>query len=309
LIYEIATLSSFLFLILIFIINTYQVSFIKEVTRSEVEYLKFSKKLNALKITLLVFIVLLLVSKLILLLFGPDTLLKESAFSSAEILIFVVNFFYAILWLLISLFLIESKEVKHEFILVYLKKISNAITLLFFLDFVIEGIVYLTTITDYLTFSVYSAENSLAESLQDTLLPIIVIIILTILLVALFISFLIKRKIRILRYLEFNTLFLYFAIGYLVFFCTGSIIGWNESLVYLLKLFSFKYGYTGFIFLIILAVTMIMNSSVVLLFNMKQFFSSEQQLRNKIINLVKVGFIATCILSCMAIWPHVYLWF
>ena len=308
-IYELATLLSFLFLILIFILNTYLVSFVKEVTNAKTEYVKFVKKLNALKISILIFILLLLLSKLILLIFGPDTLLKESAFSSAEILIFVVNFFYAILWLLISLFLLESKEIKQEFILVYLKKISYSITLLFFLDFFIEGIVYLTTITEYMTLSVYSAENSLAEPLQDTLLPIIVIITLTLILAGSFISFLIKRKIRILRYLEFNTLFLLFAIGYLVFFCTGSIIGWDESLVYLLKLFSFNYGYTGFIFLIILSVTMITNSSVVLLFNMKQFFISEQQIRNKIINLVKVGFVATCILSSMAIWPHVYLWF
>jgi len=309
LIYEIATLLSFLFLILIFIVNTFQISFIKELKKGEEEYAKFSKKLNAIKFTILIFIVLLLFSKFILLLFGPDTLLKEFSFSRAEILIFVVNFFYAILWLMICLFLFESREVKQEFILDYLKKISYFIATLFFLDFFIEGIVYLTTITDYLSLSVHATENSIAEPLNESFLPIIIIIALTVVLSAFFISFLIKRKIKILKYLEFTTLFLLLAAGYLVFFCSGSIIGWNESLVYLLTLFSFNFGYTGFIFLIILAVTLLTNSSVVLLFNMKEFFISEQQLKNKIINLVKVGFVATCILSCMAIWPHIYLWF
>ena len=307
-IYEFATLFSFLFLILIFIVNTYQVSFINEAKSNEEEYLNFVKKLNALKNTILVFILLLLVSKLVLLLFGPDTLLKETSFSSAEILIFVVNFFYAILWLMISLFLLQSKEVKQDFLLEYLKKISLSITILFFLDFLIEGIVYLTTITDYMSLSVSSIENAVAEPIQDSTLLILVIVVLTAILSTFFITFLIKRNIRILRYLELSTLFLLIAIGYLVFFCTGSIIGWNESLVYLLKLFSFNFGYTGFIFLIVLAVTLITNSSVVLLFNIKGFFNSEQQLRNKIINLVKVGFVSTCILSCMAIWPHIYLW-
>ena len=308
-IYEIATLLSFLFLILIFIVNTFQISFIKEIKKDEKEYVNFSKKLNVIKYIILIFIILLLISKFILLLFGPDTLLKEFSFSRAEILIFVVNFFYAILWLMICLFLFESKEVKQEYILDYHRKISYSITTLFFLDFFIEGIVYLTTITDYLSLSVYATENLTAEPLYETFLPIVVIIILTIVLNTFFISFLIKRKIKILKYLEFTILFLLLAVGYIVYFCTGSIIGWNESLVYLLKLFSFNYGYTGFIFLIILAVSLLTNSSVVLLFNMKEFFISDQQLKNKIINLVKVGFVATCILSCMAIWPHIYLWF
>ena len=209
---------------------------------------------------------------------------------------------------MISLFLIQTKEVKLEFVYDYLKKISYSITILFFLDFLIEGIVYLTTISDYMSLSVSAIDNGLAEPVQNSLVLIIVIFALTALLSSFFISFLIKRNIRILRYLELSTLFLLIAIGYLIFFCTGSIIGWNESLVYLLKLFSFNFGYTGFIFLIVLAVTLITNSSVVLLFNIKGFFNSEQQLRNKIINLVKVGFVSTCILSCMAIWPHIYLW-
>jgi len=275
LIYEIATLLSFLFLILIFIVNTFQISFIKEIKKGEKDHVKFIKKLNALKFIILIFIVLLLFSKLILLLFGPDTLLNEYSYSRAEILIFVVNIFYAILWLMICLFLFESREVKQEYILVYLKKISYSITTLFFLDFFIEGIVYLTTITDYMSLSVHATDNSIAEPLQESILPIVVIIILTILLSIFFISFLIKRKIQILKYLEFTTLFLLLAVGYLVYFCTGSIIGWNESMVYLLTLFSFNFGYTGFIFLIILAVTLLTNSSVVLLFNMKDFFSSE----------------------------------
>jgi hypothetical protein len=309
LIYELATLSSFLFLILIFIINTYQISLIKELKLSEETVSNSLKKINILKNTLSIFIILLLLSKVILLLFGPDTLLKELSFSSSEILVLVVNFFYAILWVMILLFLYQFQEIKQEFTLDYLKKTSYSIALVFFLDFLLEGIVYLTNISEYMSMSVVTIEKRMTEPYPDSLFLLILIVLLTILLSGFFISFLIKRKIRILRYLELCTLLLLIAIGYLVFFGTGAIIGWNESYVYLLKLFSFTYGYTGFIFLIVLAVTLITNSSVVLLFNMKEFFNHEQQLKNRIINLIKVGFVATCILSCMALWPHIYLWF
>ena len=307
-IYELATLSSFLFLILTFIFNTYQFSYIKEIKSNDEKFSSYGKKLNAIKVSILIFIVLLLISKLIVLLFGPDTLLNEQSFSSTEILVFVVIFFYSVLWLMILLFLYQSKEVKNESLLEYLKKISYSITLVFILDFMIEGIVYLTTISDYMTFAVSTSNINISEPIQNSLVLIVIIVILIMLLSGLFLSFLIKRNIRILRYLELVTLLLLFAIGYLVFFNTSNIIGWNESLVYLLKLFSFKYGFTGFIFLIVLAVTMITNSSVVLLFNMKEFFVNEQQLKNKIINMIKVGYVATSILSFMSIWPHVYLW-
>ena len=243
------------------------------------------------------------------LLFGPDTLLNEFSFSSSEILILVVNFFYAVLWFMIVLFLYQSQEIKQEFILDYLKKISYSITLVFFLDFLLEGIVYLTTISEYMSLSVFTIVKKMTDPYPDLLYLIVLIVILTALLSGLFISFLVKRNIKILRYLELATLLLLFAIGYLVFFGTSAIVGWNESLIYLLKLFSFDYGYTGFIFIIVLAVTLITNSSVVLLFNLKEFFNSEQQLKNRLINMVKVGFVATCILSCMAVWPHIYLWF
>ena len=308
-IYELATISSFLFLILTFIVNTYQISLIKEIKLKEEDLTKSFKKLNIIKNTLSVFIIILLLSKMIVLIFGPDTLLKEYTFSSSELLVLVVNFFYAILWFMIILFLYQSQEIKQEFILDYFKKISYSITLVFFLDFLLEGIVYLTTISEYMSLSVVTIKEKMIEPYTEFLYLIILIALLTVVLSGFFISFLIKRNIRILRYLELSTMLLLFAIGYLVFFSTGSIVGWNESLVYLLKLFSFEYGYTGFIFLIVLAVTLITNSSVVLLFNMKEFFNHEQQLKNRIVNMIKVGFVATCILSCMALWPHIYLWF
>lgn len=308
-IYELATLASFLFLILTFILNTYQLSFLNEIKNNNEKYSNYNKKLNALKVFTSILILSLFISKLIVLLFGPDTLIKEESFSNAEILIFVVNFFYAVLWIMILLFLYQSKEIKQDFLINYLQKISYFITLVFILDFVIEGIVYLTTINDYLSFSVSALKKLPSEPVSDTYVVVTIIIILTIMLTILFILFLIKRNIKLLRYLELTTLVILFTTGYLVFFKTSSIIGWNESLVYLLKLFSYRYGFTGFIFLITLAVTMITNSSVVLLFNIKEFFNNEQQLKNKIINLVKVGYVATSILSCMAVWPHIYLWF
>lgn len=252
---------------------------------------------------------LLLISKIVLLLFGPDTLLKENTFSKAEILIFVVNFFYAILWLMVVLFLFESKEVKQELLLDYLKKTGYAIILLFFMDFLIEGIVYLTTITDYMTFSVSSIILEPAEPIKNAYLFIGGILVLTLILVILFISFLVKRNIRILRYLELLTLSIVLVNSYLVVFYTKAVVGWNESFVFLLKLFSYKYGFTGFIFLIVLAVILVTNSSIILLFNLKNYFINEQNIRHKIINLTKVGFVATCILSCMVIWPYVYLQF
>ncbi|MCK4799143.1 MAG: hypothetical protein KAT05_17355 [Spirochaetes bacterium] len=308
-IYELATLSSFIFLILTFIINTYQISLIKEIKINEEGLSQYIKKINIIKTTITIFIIFLLISKLMVLLFGPDTLLNEFSFSSSEILILVVNFFYAVLWFMIVLFLYQSQEIKQEFILDYLKKISYSITLVFFLDFLLEGIVYLTTISEYMSLSVFTIVKKMTDPYPDLLYLIVLIVILTALLSGLFISFLVKRNIKILRYLELATLLLLFAIGYLVFFGTSAIVGWNESLIYLLKLFSFDYGYTGFIFIIVLAVTLITNSSVVLLFNLKEFFNSEQQLKNRLINMVKVGFVATCILSCMAVWPHIYLWF
>ena len=308
-IYELATLSSFIFLILTFIINTYQISLIKEIKINEEGLSQYIKKINIIKTTITIFIIFLLISKLMVLLFGPDTLLNEFSFSSSEILILVVNFFYAVLWFMIVLFLYQSQEIKQEFILDYLKKISYSITLVFFLDFLLEGIVYLTTISEYMSLSVFTIVKKMTDPYPDLLYLIVLIVILTALLSGLFISFLVKRNIKILKYLELATLLLLFAIGYLVFFGTSAIVGWNESLIYLLKLFSFDYGYTGFIFIIVLAVTLITNSSVVLLFNLKEFFNSEQQLKNRLINMVKVGFVATCILSCMAVWPHIYLWF
>lgn len=308
-IYELATLSSFIFLILTFIINTYQISLIKEIKINEEGLSQYIKKINIIKTTITIFIIFLLISKLMVLLFGPDTLLNEFSFSSSEILILVVNFFYAVLWFMIVLFLYQSQEIKQEFILDYLKKISYSITLVFFLDFLLEGIVYLTTISEYMSLSVFTIVKKMTDPYPDLLYLIVLIVILTALLSGLFISFLVKRNIKILRYLELATLLLLFAIGYLVFFGTSAIVGWNESLIYLLKLFSFDYGYTGFIFIIVLAVTLITNSSVVLLFNLKEFFNSEQQLKNRLINMVKVGFVATCILSCMAVWPHIYLLF
>jgi hypothetical protein len=309
LIYELATLTSFLFLILTFIINTYQISLIKEIKNDKEEVSNYIKKINIIRITIIIFIVFLLISKLIVLILGPDTLLNEQSFSSVEILVLVVNFFYANLWLMIYLFLLHSKDVKQDSILGYLKKVSYCISILFFLDFLFEGAVYLMTISDYMSLSVILIEKNLVKSVQNSLLLIVFIIVLTALLSGFFISFLVKRKIKILRFLELSTLLLLLAIAYLVLFDISSIVGWNQSLIYLLKLFSLKYGFAGFIFLIVLAVTLITNSSVVLLFNMKEFFINEQQIKNKIINMVKVGYVATCLLSFMVLWPYVYLWF
>lgn len=306
-IYEFATLLSFLFLILTFIVNTYQISLVKEIKNSEQEFSAYKKKINALSKTISTFIILLLISKLFILLFGPDTILNANSFSNAEILVLFINFFYAVLWLMIIIFQFQSHEIKDEFILDYVQKISYAVALVFFLDFILAGIVYLTTISDYMSLSVVADKQELVQSLPDMSYIILIILFLTIALTIFFISFLIKRHIKILRYLELVTLLLLISIGYLVFFGTGPIIGWHESLKYLLILFSYKYGYTGYIFFIILAVTLITNSSVILLFNLKRMFNNEQQIKNKIINMVKVGFVASCILSCMALWPHIYL--
>lgn len=310
-IYEIATISSFFILSVILMSSTLLYSFCKKNKKQLVKTDKSSavqKKIRLLINLNIIFISLLLLSKLIIFLFAPDTILTFDPIVFGEVNFLMITFFYAIFWIMILLSLLMSEEIKAEYFVNYLQKLSMVIVVLFFLDFCLSGLVYIINITQYFNLAISIPKIDIISSVLSIEILLILILILMILMVVFFVIFILKRKISLLRFYELCVLILLISVGYLLITNTSHLVGWNESVYFQLKLFSIDYGFIGLLFFSLLAVTLITNSFVILLFNLKDIFKNSVLLRNRIVNHMKIGFIATIALCALVLMPHFILW-
>jgi hypothetical protein len=312
LIYQIAIISSFIILIILFLLSTFLYSLCKKNIKENLKQEKVpipQKKLGIIKNLVLIFISLLILIKLTIFLFSSNTILTFDPISPGEIDFLIITFFYAVFWVIILFSILITKEMKDEYLIIFFKKISTAIIVLFFLDFCLAGIVYILNIKYYLDFAISNSTIKILSADPNTSILLSIILLLLIILAGLFSTFILKRKIRILRYYELTILLLLSIVGYLVMTGTSNLIGWNESAIFRLKLFSFDYGYVGLVFLFLLAVTLITNSFVILLFNSRKIFINSQMIKNRIVNNMKIGFISTLALCGLAVMPFILIWF
>ncbi len=308
-IYEIATISAFIVLVLIFLSSIFLYSFcLKKEKKLNKETPVSTKKIRISLYFLVFFISLLILVKLTIFLFAADTILSFDQIAPGEINQIITHFFYTVFWIIILFSISLKKDVVDDYQIVFIRRITLACILLFFLDFLLSGTVYVMNVLHYFNIQISVLDFSIIPAPTDTTILLLIISVLLLILIGLFIAFILKRRIRILSYYELTYLLLLSGIGYFLIIDSSNLIGWNESVVYRLKLFSFEYGYVGFIFLIVLALSLVSNSLIVLLFSLKDIFVDSQMPKRKIISYLKIGFVSVIILFGLNIMPHIFIW-
>jgi len=311
LISDIAVFTSFVFLVLIFIISTYFYALIPKKGKKEhtTELTESNhKKISVVKNILIILIIILLISKLIVLFITPDIILSYHSISPIEINYILINIFYSVLWIVLLLFILIANEIKVEYLLPYYKRFSFLTMILFFLDIIVTGIVFSLKTIFYFKFTLMSPPGHIIQPESNFIIVLGIISLLLIITTILYFGFIIKRKLSILRYYEFLLLLLIAAEGYLLVTSNSNLLGWQESQYFRMKLFSYEYGYFALIYLALIAVTIVANSFVILLFNSREMFKNTQMIQNRIVNFMKIGFVAVLALSGVTIFPYFYIW-
>jgi hypothetical protein len=314
LIFEYSLILTFVSLCLILLFSAFGIESLKELLliRSSNEGDLFRKR-NA-RLELWYQVVIILISVLffirgVLLLLAPSELSKFLFLPNAIIHLLITSFIFQIFWALLWFFLYQKKEVRLEEKAIYLKKTFFITIIVGITDIVIttsiffQGFFYLFSIRGgkIIQFSTYL-------SLIQTPILIISIAVL-ILFCTLFVLFVLKRSMIILKQ-YWLVLLILIAITLVYALVSGmSHLGWYENTQLRLSLFSFSYGYIGWIFLIFIAITVFCNVASIILYSIVDKFVNPVKYKNQIISYLKMGFVTALSFAFLALMPNIMLWF
>jgi hypothetical protein len=90
---------------------------------------------------------------------------------------------------------------------------------------------------------------------------------------------------------------------------TAYQLGWYESLPHSLKFFSWHYGYAGWIIFVFFAIVLFSNTAAIIILSLKNKWRNLNGAKSIMLPLVKIGFIASIILSALVTLPELFLWY
>jgi hypothetical protein len=144
----------------------------------------------------------------------------------------------------------------------------------------------------------------------DAMTPLLVFILILLLIqIILYTLFFVRRSlIHVRQY--WISMFLYISILAFYLLTAGLyIIGWQDSSVIQLKLFSIHYGYLGWIFMLFFAVLIICNACGFTFLQLRKQMTNPQRARNLLSPLLKIGFMGLWGTSIIGLMPHLLIWF
>jgi hypothetical protein len=200
------------------------------------------------------------------------------------------------------------KQIKHEDQLLYFRKVMFFSVILALVDIGITGFLFLNS---YQHFFLPKANNLKVLShhiLQYAPYILTILAILLIILTILYIMFILKRSFKFLnQYWIVMVLLLFILIIYALSISLNQL-GWYDSMQLRMKLFSWHYGYFGWISLIFFSTTIFSNISAIAILALKDRLINLNQIKHKMFFFIKLGFASIWALALIIAFPDILTW-
>jgi hypothetical protein len=212
-------------------------------------------------------------------------------------------------WTTIIFFLYLNKDIKIEERLLYLQSTMLCIIIAAVLDIIFSVPLFALGFYKFFTVKSDILVNNLIPKIPQ-LLPLIVIIGILIIILALqYLMFALKRSLYFIKQYWIALFVLLVILTIYTVQKTAYQLGWYESLAHSLKFFSWHYGYAGWIIFVFFAIVLFSNAAAIIILSLKNKWRILNGARSIMLPLVKIGFIASIILSALVTLPELFLWY
>jgi len=256
-----------------------------------------------------VFIVLLLCSRMIVFLAAPLEILQVNLPDDNFMRFLIAGFLFSNLWLIFLILFIFKKEIKTENRFKY--QISLILFTIFFtiIDLTSSSILFLKGYFSIFQQHTYSASVFTMQDIHARTPLLIFLLLLMIMQVTLFTLFFVRRSLNHVHQYWMSLILYVFVLTLYIVGVGLYIVGWKESSLIKLQLFSLHYGFWGWIFLFFFSLLIVSNLIAFLLLRFRPIMSNPQRARNLLSPLLKLGFIGLWGTSILCLTPHVLILF
>ena len=307
-IYEYGVIATYLSLTLILLISNRFLRINQNVNNISLSRKKKARrnrnKTYDFSINVIIFVCsILYISRFLIFVFAPPEILKLNYLPNKFLYFLLVSFFFLMLWSFPIFLLSLRKQIRQNEQIGYLRRTIKLIIILVVLDMGITGMLYMDS---FKSFFLPRSMNYLilffnASQFTSAILGVLGILLL--ILSFLYVQFLLKRAFRLIRKYWFVLFILMIFITIFTLCIPLYQMGWYESTKQRFQIFSWQYGYLGWIALIFFATTIFTNISAMIILSLKQILINLQFTKHKMFFLVKLGFVSVWALALMVIFP------
>lgn len=287
--------------------NAKNIVLLRNVEKSEI-LRKKNARLELWYRLIVFFISVLVIFRSILIFYSPSEFLSLSYIPKEIVHHLLINLILIIFWIVILYFFYIKGEIRLDERYVYLKGLYSITVFIALTDVIFSTALYYTSFSGFfLTKS--SGISPYLTQLSSKYVPLLWIhVLLLFLSTGIFILFILKRAIRILKQYWISLLMLFIVGITFTLLSTVNNLGWNESTVSIMSLFSLNYMFLGWIVLGFLAASILCNALAVLVFSMLNKFTNQAKFKTYVITLVKMGFTTAITFAILVLLPELILW-
>jgi hypothetical protein len=253
------------------------------------------------------FIFCLVCSRLTLCLLTPPELIRFSYLSTEITHLLLTGLIFSVLWAMIWYFIAIKSEIKIEERVNYLRRLHVYTAILSISDLLIT---LLLSFQGYRhMFDIQATWHNPNQNVLSAYLPLLIVsLILLGLLSILYTLYIFRRSIKILK--QYWLALLLLLISTILFtVLSGTVnLGWYDYSRARLLIFSWQYAYFGWIFLLLISITVFCNAASIILLSITNKFVNPVKFRNLSITLIKMGFITTLAFTLLSFVPDLLLW-
>lgn len=313
-IYEYGVIGTFFSLGLILFITTRYLSISKKVSNGNISLDNKSNRTSNTRFgfwitTISILIIILFLSRFSTFIFAPPEILNLIYIPNLFFYFLLFSFLCLIFWAICFFLINLLKQIKHEDQLLYFKKVMLFSVSLTLVDIGITGLSFLNS---YQHFFIPRAINLKVLShhiLQYAPFILLMLAILLVILTILYIMFILKRSFKFLNQYWIVMILLLFILAIYTLSISLNQLGWYDSMQLRMKLFSWQYGYFGWISLIFFSTTIFSNISAIAILALKDRLINLNQIKHKMFFLIKLGFSSIWALVLIVAFPDILNWY
>ena len=254
-------------------------------------------------------IILLLCSRIIIIFTAPVEILTVNLPDNNFILFLINGFFFSNLWFIFLILYIFKKEIKTESRFRYQSSLILFTIFLAIVDLVFSAVLLIRGYISIFQKHTDAVSGFIMQDIQAQNPILVFLLILMMVQVILFALFFIRRSLIHIHQYWMSMLLYVVLLTYYIFSVGVYIIGWKESSMIKLQVFSMQYGYWGWIFLFFFSLLIVSNLIGFMLLKFRPIMSNPQRARNLLSPLLKLGFIGLWGTSILCLTPHVLILF
>lgn len=313
-IYEYGVLGTFFSLGLILFIATRYLSINKKVSNANITPENKSNRTTNTRIgfwitTLSISIIFLFLSRFTTFIFAPPEILNLIYIPNLFFYFLLFSFLFLIFWAICVFLITLLKQIKHEDQLLYFRKVMVFSVILALMDIGIAGLLILNSYQHLFIPRTINLRILSFHILQYAPFILLIVAILLIVLTILYIMFILKRSFKFLNQYWIVMIILLFILAIYTLSISLNQMGWYDSMQLRMKLFSWQYGYIGWISLIFFSTTIFSNISAIVVLALKEKLINLNQIKPKMFFLIKLGFASIWALVLIVAFPDILAWY